>query len=495
MLPNVDSLLCLIPARGGSKQVRRKNLRTVGGRTLVQIAVEACRPHGRVVVSTDDEDIAAVARMCGAEVWDRPAELATDTASVDDLVEHTRLTYQGALLVFQPTVPQAACVLAAFIEDARFVDLGSTMGCEHRHLLWNDELFMAEEQSRSNRQGENRWYMQEVGVRFYPSGVSTIDHCWPSPLPLVDVDTPDDLAAVRAASSSKRVLFRVIANSRVGSGHVRRCVQIADELQHHTVAFEPASGSDMKLASSLCGGYPLVTDGWRRDLCVNDVLDSSEEQMFELRFASPVVALEDLGPGARHASLVVNELYGADGGNTLCGPAWAVLRPVFTAVPQHRFDHRGSPRLLVTFGGTDPADLTGLLRQVTSRQWEWDTVVVPPPGQERSPHDVASLLCWADLVVCSGGRTVWEAMRCGTPALVLCQNPRELSHTHLTPAFGVLNLGLGRLVEAGRLVDHLAVLLGDRQLLADMSERMEGVVDGKGVLRIAHRIEGLLGGL
>lgn len=485
-------LLCLIPARGGSKTVRRKNLRTVGGRTLVQIAVDACKPYGRTVVSTDDDDIAAVARMCGAEVWGRPAELASDEASVDDLVTHIRLKWDGPLLVYQPTVPQAAPLLGEFLDNA-YGPNGHTMATPHRHIVWADPVRPLTE--RANRQ-QTKPLLDEIGVRFYPAGSSTVAYAWPAPIPLTDIDTADDLASVRR--QHRRVLFRTIVNRQVGTGHIRRCVQIADELQHHHVAFTPHPDSDLGMFAELSGGYPMVAGGHPSDLIINDCLDSSEEDMFELRFSAPTIALEDVGPGAQHAALVVNELYAAHARHELSGPDWAVLRPVFSAVPwPHRFDHSGNPRLLVTFGGTDPSDLTGMLRRLTECSAEfvaWDTVVVPPPS-EGKPSEIASLLCWADLVVCSGGRTVWEAMACGTPALVLCQNPRELTHTHLSPRFGVLNLGLGKLVSDDDLHRHLTVLLGDRQLLAEMSDRMTGIVDGKGALRIAHRVEGILGGL
>jgi N-acylneuraminate cytidylyltransferase len=72
-------------ARGGSKGLPRKNLRLLAGKPLVAHAIEAAlggRYIRRVVVSTDDEEIAAVARQYGAEVpFLRPPELATDTAS------------------------------------------------------------------------------------------------------------------------------------------------------------------------------------------------------------------------------------------------------------------------------------------------------------------------------------------------------------------------------------------------------------------------------
>jgi len=86
------NLLCVIPVRGGSKGVPGKNLREVGGRPLVtwsiKHALESMTPM-RVIVSTDDAAIAAVAADAGAEVpFMRPAELATDEAPTEPTVMH-----------------------------------------------------------------------------------------------------------------------------------------------------------------------------------------------------------------------------------------------------------------------------------------------------------------------------------------------------------------------------------------------------------------------
>jgi N-acylneuraminate cytidylyltransferase len=81
MTPNI---VAVVFARGGSKGVPRKNLRLLGGRSLLAHAVAAAKASRlvtRVVVSTDDAEIARVATECGAEVpFMRPAALASDTA-------------------------------------------------------------------------------------------------------------------------------------------------------------------------------------------------------------------------------------------------------------------------------------------------------------------------------------------------------------------------------------------------------------------------------
>lgn len=104
-------VLGLIPARGGSKGVTGKNLRKVGGRTLIEwTAMSALASRlERTVISTDSEEIAGEARRCGVDVpFVRPAKLATDTSLSIDVVQHAlsdlRETWDAVMLL-QPTSP------------------------------------------------------------------------------------------------------------------------------------------------------------------------------------------------------------------------------------------------------------------------------------------------------------------------------------------------------------------------------------------------------
>src|SRR3989344_6216797 len=86
-------ILCTILARGGSKRLPGKNIKLLNGVPLIGYAIKAAKGSqyiDRVIVSTDEEDIARVARDEGAEVpFMRPAELSSDTASVILAVQHT----------------------------------------------------------------------------------------------------------------------------------------------------------------------------------------------------------------------------------------------------------------------------------------------------------------------------------------------------------------------------------------------------------------------
>lgn len=84
--------LAMIPARGGSKRIPRKNVKPFAGKPIIQYSIEAalaCGSIDRVIVSTDDDEIADVARSLGAEIpFRRPAELAEDHATTLAVIRH-----------------------------------------------------------------------------------------------------------------------------------------------------------------------------------------------------------------------------------------------------------------------------------------------------------------------------------------------------------------------------------------------------------------------
>jgi CMP-N-acetylneuraminic acid synthetase len=102
--------VALIPARGGSKCIPRKNLAPLAGKPLIAWAIEAAfesETVGRTVVSTEDAEIAEVARGLGAEVVERPAALATDDSPMLDVVVHALESFGPVeiLVLLQPTSP------------------------------------------------------------------------------------------------------------------------------------------------------------------------------------------------------------------------------------------------------------------------------------------------------------------------------------------------------------------------------------------------------
>ena len=114
--------ICIIPARGGSKRIPRKNIRDFRGRPMLEWSVIAAFDAGcfdRVIVSTDDPEIADIALSCGAEIpFLRPAALANDYAGTREVVVH-------AIEYLEPTIGEEffVCCLYATSPFVRPADL------------------------------------------------------------------------------------------------------------------------------------------------------------------------------------------------------------------------------------------------------------------------------------------------------------------------------------------------------------------------------------
>ena len=222
----MNDIVAVIPARGGSKGVPRKNLRRVGGVPLVARAIAAARATAsidRVVVSTDDEEIAAVAKEWGAQVVTRPAALADDdAASSESALLHALDALEAAgvtpdILVFlQATSP--------FI-DPRDIDVAVDLVIANEHdcvfsavetygFLWAADAGIARGVNhdpgvRPRRQDREPHYL-ETGA-FYvmdAAGFRTAEHRFFGRVGLVEVA---ERTAVEIDTEEQLVLAQAIA--------------------------------------------------------------------------------------------------------------------------------------------------------------------------------------------------------------------------------------------------------------------------------------------
>ena len=103
--------IAIIPARGGSKRIPRKNIKNFHGKPLIAYSIEAAlnsRVFDRVIVSTDDSEIAEVAKKYGAEVpFLRPKNISDDFATTMDVIKHS-INELSALLFIRDSTFRAS---------------------------------------------------------------------------------------------------------------------------------------------------------------------------------------------------------------------------------------------------------------------------------------------------------------------------------------------------------------------------------------------------
>lgn len=131
-----QAVLGVIPARGGSKGVPRKNIRPVAGKPLLLWTIEAAQRARRLtrwVVSTEDAEIAEIAARAGAQVLSRPMELATDEASTVSVLQHALGEIpMDVVVALNPTSPIRRDGLIDACVDTFIAEGADSLGTVHK---------------------------------------------------------------------------------------------------------------------------------------------------------------------------------------------------------------------------------------------------------------------------------------------------------------------------------------------------------------------------
>jgi N-acylneuraminate cytidylyltransferase len=118
--------ICIIPARGGSKRILRKNIKEFNGKPIIAYSIETALQSGcfdRVIVSTDDKEIADIARQYGAEIpFIRPSYISNDYADTTSVIAHAITWLQE-----QNKKPDLVCCIYATAPFIQVEDLQSSL--------------------------------------------------------------------------------------------------------------------------------------------------------------------------------------------------------------------------------------------------------------------------------------------------------------------------------------------------------------------------------
>ena len=172
--PNV---VAIIPARGGSKGIPKKNILPLAGKPLIAYTIEASINSGvinKTIVSTDSEEIANVSKEYGAEIIERPEELSGDTASSESALHHAietleKQNYSPDIIVFlQCTSPlREASVIKEAVNKVLNEDYDSALSAFESFRYFGelkDNKYIPFRKERKRRQEMTPWYCDNGAV-------------------------------------------------------------------------------------------------------------------------------------------------------------------------------------------------------------------------------------------------------------------------------------------------------------------------------------------
>lgn len=316
-----------------------------------------------------------------------------------------------------------------------------------------------------------------------------------------------------------KVEFRADASATIGTGHVMRCLALAEALRERQAECRFLS-SGMLDALIVSKGFAVDAEFRSADWLVVDhyALDARWES--EMRAVAPRIAvIDDLADRRHDCDLLIDQNYFPQAESryaalvpedcrTLLGPRYALLRPEFAAARLAMAPRKGrARRLLVSLGGSDPGNMTktaiSAIRALGRRDLSVDVVIgeFSPHREEiermcaaaedfrihvQAPH-MAQLMAAADLALGAGGISAWERCCLGLPTIQLVLAPNQDAPTRaLAEAGAITRLG----VPAGEdeICAALAAALASPERLALQSRLAAQLVDGEGAKRAAAAI-------
>jgi CMP-N-acetylneuraminic acid synthetase/spore coat polysaccharide biosynthesis predicted glycosyltransferase SpsG len=540
-------ILAIIPARGGSKGIPKKNIRLMAGKPLIAYSIQNAlnsKYNLDVVVSTDDDEIRRISIIYGAKVIERPKELAIDAVTLDPVIYHATIEMENrkqikydAVITMQPTSPLLSVetldrAIEFFIKEKYDTVIS---GVNRPHLSWTmvDGKCVPLYKERLNRQCLPK-NLLETGAFFISKREFVREksrfgpNVWVFEIPeeeSVDIDSPQDWWIAEKQLLKKSILIRTDGYSQIGLGHIYRGLLLASNLIDHEVRFVLSKKSDIGLEKIKNSYYPYdvidkdedivnLIEKYNCDIVINDILDTDKGYILNLKQTGVrVVNFEDLGPGAEIADAVINDLYEKqkEGNHYFWGSDYYCIRDEFLLAKPKEFSHVVK-EVLILFGGTDPCDLTQrLLDVVISLPKDLDIkyTFILGMGYKKTNELIKKIervnlnieviqdvklmteyMGKADIAISSQGRTMLELASMAVPTILLAQNTRELHHEFGYLKNGFINLGLGKEVDNQTIRETLIWLINSPQIRYQMRKQMLSVDLRSGIKRVIKIILG-----
>lgn len=518
------NILIVIPARGGSKGIPRKNLRFLNGKPLIYYAIStalASKFSPDVYVSSEDEEILSISKKYGANIHKRDLDLADDYTTLDPVIyncfeyaqkeENKNYDLVVTMQVTSPLLNTSSLdnALDKIIQTANIDTIISAKDNTHLSWILENDNFKPNYKERLNRQYLTPTYTETGGFLITRASLiseqnrigDTVDLYILSNGEEIDIDDYVDWHICEYYLKKKKILFVVTGNYEVGLGHVYNTLLVANDILNHQILFLVDSKSHLAYEAIKSKNYPVEIQSSKNiiddinniapNVIINDRLNTSTNYMQELKDEGYYcINFEDLGEGSKIADLVFNAIYPEKERfpNHYYGPSYFILREEFLNIYPRPLS-KEVKKVLLTFGGVDPNNFTKKVLDsiyLECKNRGIHITIILGYGYKalqtldefkdievfKNVSNIAEHMSEADIIFTSAGRTAYEVASTGTPAIVLAQNERELTHFFASSKYGFTNLGLGLNCSSKTILNHFTQYLDDFELRNTMHQRM-----------------------
>ena len=469
----------LIPARGGTSNVARQNLRLVADKPLIYYVIKNALSYtNNVYVSTDSDEIRDVSLLYGAKVIQRPKNLTSDSTKLEEIAFdvlakiNRNHTFEKCLilnpkypLIKPSTIKKLFSILNGKIQTVYGFDQIS-------HYQYKQILFYSNGFGKFTNELSNCVITEKIvafnckkflRTRKFSTEKFGLKLTENEPIAL---NSYHDFGVLEKILKRRRILVRVDGSSKIGLGHVHNTLTILNHFRNDEILI--VMNSQNKLGYKKFQEHLYQVNFFKNDsqlfevikkfqphMIFNDILDTSINYIKKLKKEKIfVVNFEDLGDGRKYADLVFNPIYHSNKNNSneYFGPNFACVRDEFRIWEPTVL--KTSPKnVVIIFGGSDPTNKTyqvlKLLEKYKLKNMKYSIIIGQDYKERKKLLDLISkmkkdnflielnenidflskIFHESDFAITSNGRTVFELGSLHVPMIVIPVNEREKRHT------------------------------------------------------------------
>ena len=469
----------IIPARGGTSNVARQNLRLVADKPLIYYVIKNALSYtNNVYVSTDSDEIRDVSLLYGAKVIQRPKNLTRDSTKLEEIAFdvlakiNRNHTFEKCLilnpkypLIKPSTIKKLFFILNGKIQTVygfdqisyyqykqisfysngfgKFTNDLSNCVVTEKIVAFNCKKFLLTRKFSTEKFGLKLTENEPIALNSY-----------------------HDFGVLEKILKRRRILVRVDGSSKIGLGHVHNILTILNHFRNDEILIVMNSQNKLGYKKFQEHLYQVnffknnsqlfeVIKKFQPHMIFNDILDTSINYIKKLKKEKIfVVNFEDLGDGRRYADLVFNPIYHSNKNNSneYFGPNFACVRDEFRIWEPTVL--KTSPKnVVIIFGGSDPTNKTyqvlKLLEKYKLKNMKYSIIIGQDYKERKKLLDIISkmkkdnflielnenidflskIFHESDFAITSNGRTVFELGSLHVPMIVIPVNEREKRHT------------------------------------------------------------------
>lgn len=528
---NNNKILVIIPARGASKDIPRKNARLLYNKPIIHYTIDAakgCEYVDDVIVSSEYDEILRIAEHKGISTIRQTIELVNENSNINHVVydamqkkESLTLDEYDIVITVLPSSPLLKSeTLSRIIERFDNPDIDTIISVKgDRELYWildrESKTYYPLYPERENLEFLPKTYKETGNVLATRRRFMTPENRIGKNIDLYEISEEESVHIVSYKDwgiannylNKKKMIFIIGLNDNAGIDNIIRCLSLSSKLFFHDITFFLKSNNEKLIEIMSYYNYNHIIYDNTKDLLkkideinpqiiFNDFEDTDEKYMATLKEKNYfIINFGDKGSGYPLANLVFDDLneHKSTHNNVRSGHNYHILKEAFFSLPPITIREEVK-HILLFLGVNDENKLTKrfldliiqnnfskYIHVILGSKFKnkddfmekysiYNNIIIYP-----NADTIDEIMYKSDIAIISAGREMFEICHIGIPSITISKNERELLHDFANEENGFINLGLGKTIQDDVFLEKFNLLINNYNKRLEMHNKMKSI--------------------